>query len=441
MPSRPRSSLTLALVGLAVVACSSGGAAGGFGDAGTALKHDAKTDGADARSDTAPPDVTVLPTCTDCDHDGYVAPEDCNDNDALINPDAYDFIGDQVDNDCDGTVDNPVVTCETIPAAAPGSPLDFARAADLCAQRAITHTGKPFDPIVSAAWGQVSGLGAGQTLWTSKTKSEQINIVSSFGQNTARLGKTMFGLSNGPWGATDPRSSPALDPPGFNLANACSDIPLKGPDCQSLAGSAAGRDGGLPVVSVQDWAELTLTVQVPVNASGMSFDFAFFSSEFNEWWQSSANDAFFALVTSKTLDGTNVARGADGLGVTVNSGFFELCPVFPGPAGLQEPAALQPCVGTAGSSTVPGSLLGTGYDGAATSTNDTAKNIEGMTYVYGGGSGWLQAKLPVTPGEQLEVRIVIMDTFDGIKDSVVLVDGFAWQASPPSAVVVARPPK
>jgi len=419
---------------------SDGGTQGSGGD-GSATHGDAKggNDGQPQSLEAAMP-MEAAPLCTDCDHDGYVPPEDCDDNNPLVNPDAYDF-PDGIDNDCDGTIDNPVVTCETTPVTAPGTPTDFARAADLCAQHAITHTGKPFDPVVSAAFGQVSGLGSGQTLWTSKTKPEQINIVSSFGSNKAQLGQTMFGLSNGPWGALGPRSTAALDPVGFNLSDACSDIPLLGNDCLSLTGNMSAAN-----VSVQDWGELTLTIQVPINAGGLSFDFTFFSSEFNEWWESSANDAFFALVTSKTISGTNVAKGSDGLAVTVNSSFFQLCPESPGPAGLQNSAALQQCVGVNGSSTVHGALNGTGYDGAgagggadAAAAADTVQSIEGNTYIYGGGTGWLNAAFPVTPGEQLELRIVIMDTFDGIKDSVVLVDGFTWQPMAPTTTGVTRP--
>jgi len=429
----------------ALLDCSSGGSSGGSGfgggdagvDAKTGAGRDATTDAFPPTAEAAPP-VETAPLCTDCDHDGYPAPADCNDNDPAVNPDAYDFVGDGVDNDCDGTVDNPVVTCETIPATAPGTPQDFARAADLCPQRAITHTGKPFDPVVNALWGEVQGTGTGSTLWTSKTKPQQVNIVSSFGQNAAQVGKTMFGLANGPWGATDPRGSPALDPAGFNLIDACGDIPLAPQDCVSLTGNKAAAS-----VSVQDWAELTLWLQVPVNASGLSFRFAFFSSEFNQWWQSAANDAFFALVTSKTLKGTNVAIDSTGLGVTVNSSFFQLCPAPPGPAGLMESAALGQCVGVGGSASVAGSLAGTGYDGAGASSDagapDTVRSVSGDLYVYGGGTGWLSAAFPVTPGEQLEVRVVIMDTFDGLKDSVVLVDGFTWQQSPPASVGVSRP--
>ncbi|HEY2510040.1 MAG TPA: putative metal-binding motif-containing protein, partial [Polyangiaceae bacterium] len=373
---------------------------------------------------------------TDCDHDGYDAPADCDDFDATVNPEAYDFPGDAIDNDCDGQADDPVDTCETVPTSTPGTPADFARAADLCAQRSITHTGAVFDPLIRAEWGQVKGPGGAQ-VFTSQTKPQQVNIVSSFGQNAVRQGKTMFGLSNGPWGATDPRSSPALDPAGFKLDDACADIPLTGLDCAGLSGNTATAK-----LSVQDWAELTLWVKVPSNAHAMHFDFAFFSSEFNQWWNAAANDAFFVLVSSASLSGVNVAKDAHGLAITVNSGFFQLCPAPPGPAGLSQSkaAGLQQCVGPAGDAAqgILGALAGTGYDGAAVGSNDTATAVDGSEYVYGGGSGWLTGSFGVTPGEELQMRIVVMDTFDGLKDSTVLVDKLGWEPGPPAGVV--RPP-
>jgi hypothetical protein len=373
----------------------------------------------------------------DCDGDGYLVPADCDDFNPQVNPEAYDFIGDGIDNDCDGTVDNPVVTCETVPSTPPGTPEDFARAGDLCAQRSKTNAGTIFDPLVRAAWGQVSGSG-GQQVWTSTTKPQQVNIVSAFGQNSPREGKTMAGLANGPWGGADPRNAPALDPAGFHLDDACSDIPLTGLDCDALTDNSP-----VGAVSVQDWAELTLWVKVPRNAGSMHFDFLFFSSEFNQWWNSSANDAFFALVSSKTLSGTNVARDAHGLAITVNSDFFQLCPAPPGPSGLAaaKAQALQQCVGISGDSSqgILGTLLGTGYDGAATGPNDTALAVDGSEYIYGGGSGWLTTSFGVTPGEELQLRIVIMDTFDGLKDSVVLIDQLGWDPGPPTGV--SRPPR
>ena len=397
--------------------------------------------GADGSTSSSAPiagsDASILCSHSDCDGDGYVVPADCDDFNPQVNPEAYDFIGDGIDNDCDGIVDNPVVNCETAPATAPGSPTDFARAADLCAQRSKTNAGTIFDPMIRAAWGQVSGTG-GEQVWTSTTKMEQVNIVSAFGQNTPRSGKTLFGLSNGPWGATDPRNSPALDPAGFHLDDACSDIPLMGLDCDALTDNSP-----MGAISVQDWAELTLWVKVPTNAASMHFDFMFFSSEFNQWWNSSANDAFFALVSSKTIAGANVARDTHGLAITVNSDFFQLCPAPPGPSGLDpsKAAALQQCVGVAGDATqgILGTLAGTGYDGAAAGPNDSALAVDGSEYIYGGGSGWLTTGFGVTPGEELQMRIVLMDTFDGLKDSVLLVDNLGWD--PTQVVGVSRPPR
>lgn len=383
----------------------------------------------------AGPDGDLFGTCghPDCDGDGYTTPADCDDTNPMINPEAFDFVGDGIDNDCDGTVDDPVLTCETIPATTPGSPTDFARAADLCAQHSITNAGTVFDPLVHATWGQVQGLGPGETLWTSQTKPAQVAIATSLGQNQPRQGRTMVGLANGVWASTDPRNDPALDPAGFHINDACSDIPLVGQDCASLTDGTPS--GG---VSVQDWAELTLTVKIPSNVQTAVFDFAFFSSEFNQWWSSAANDSFFVLVTSQGFQGQNVAKDQNGLAITINSGFFQLCPAPPGPPGLSadKSAAIETCVGVGGdpSQSIFGALAGTGYDGAASSANDTALAVDGSEYVYGGGSGWLTTKFPVVPSETIQMRIIVADTFDGLKDSAVLLDALRWEPTSESSV-------
>lgn len=387
-------------------------------------------------------DGGLLATCEkqapDCDGDGYPVGVDCDDGNARVNPEAYDFPDDKIDNDCSGKADDPVLTCETVPAMAPGTPLDFARAADLCAQRSKTSGGAPFDPLVKAEWGQVKGLGPGQRIWISQTKPAQVNIVSSFGQNTPRVGGSMAGLATGPWAATDPRNSAPLDDPMFKLVDACSDIPLTSQDCAVLSNGAPA--GG---VSVQDWAELTLWLKVPSNAQALGLSFAFFSTEFNQFWNASLNDAFFVLGTGKGLEGRNLAVDEKGRAITVNSGFFQLCPPYPGPMGLsaEKLDALKPCVGVSGDmqKNVYGALMGTGYDGAgAGSTDGTVLSMNGQKYMYGGGTGWLSAHFTVVPGDSIVLRLIIHDTFDGYKDSAVLVDGFRWEPGP--AVGIDRPP-
>lgn len=405
---------------------------------GSNAARSAFDDGGAPASDATPPltDTGSLCLQADCDNDGYASPLDCNDNDALVNPDAFDFKGDGIDNDCDGTADDPVESCETIPAQLPGSPTDFARAADLCAQKTKRSDGTVFDPLVKAAWGSVKGYGPGQRIWESVTKDSQVGIVSSFGSNATRQGQTMIGLANGPWGAKRPRESDALDDPNFKLNDACSAIPLSTLDCASLSNGAPA--GG---VSVQDWGELSLWIKVPSNAQAVLFDFAFFSSEFNQFWNASLNDAFFALVSSSTFHGDNVAKDGNGLAITVNSGFFQICPAAPGPAGLSQDkaVALQECVGTSGDAAkgIVGSVAGTGYDGAGSPPGDgTAMSQDGTKkYIYGGGSGWLSAAFPVTPGEELQLRLIILDTFDGLKDSAILLDSMRWSlATAPAGV-------
>lgn len=377
----------------------------------------------------------------DCDGDGYDRPADCNDDDPSVNPDAFDFAGDKVDNDCDGIIDNPVETCETSPASPPGTPEDFARSLDICPQRAKNKAGATVDPLLKTAWGKVSGPGLGAQNWTSETKPAlQTNIVSSFGQNVPRKGITMAGLSTGRWGAKTPRDDDALDPPAYGLLDACASIPLAPSDCAIL--SNGSPKGG---VSVQDFAELDVWLQVPSNAKGVSFDFSFFTSEFNQYWNTATNDAFFVLASNATMQGVNVAKQADGAGISVNSGFFQLCPKTPPPGLFADKAiALGKCVGNDGDAAaqVFGSLTGTYFDGSASAPFDqTVTSTDGTKkYLYGGGTGWLTVAFPVTPGEQIMLRFMIMDTFDGLKDSSVLLDRLTWIAVPTVAAVV-RPPK
>ncbi len=375
----------------------------------------------------------------DCDGDGYTAAQgDCDDHDKTINPEAYDFPGDNVDNDCDGTKDNPVPNCTG--SGSQTAALDYARTLDLCPQRATTKTGRPFDPIVSAQWANVGGMQA---------SPKQIGRKATFGDNAARNGADLVGMSTGVLGDPDPRGSAnsaiygGLFPP--QIADPCSTLPLNATDCASVNNGTGGT------ATANDYAELKLTVKVPSNANGMSFDFSFFSSEFNEFWNSQFNDTFFALVTTQQIKGANVAKDAKGRAITVNSGYFQLCPAPPGPSGL-DPAKTGGLVNCVGQPTDPtkkilGSLHGTGFAGdllSPPSSNDTTPGTvdPSKTYVYGGGSGWLTSQFGVTPGEQMVIRFIIFDAGDEVLDSAVILDNVTWQKAPPAVVTgsVDRPP-
>jgi len=371
----------------------------------------------------------------DCDGDGYRMSEDCDDKDGTINADAYDFPGDGVDNDCDGTKDNPVTGCE--PTIGSTTPLDFARAADLCPQRSKSKKyGGTYDPVAKVEFGSIGG----------GTNMSATKILAKFGDNAPRAGASLIGLQSGPILTTKPREATPLT--FFPVSNGCAALSLNAADCKSLSNGAAPLPG-FPT-SVQDVQEVRMYVRVPSNAKAMVFDFAFFSSEFNEYWNSPFNDAFFALVTSKKIQSANVAKDSKGLALTVNSGFFQLCPAPPGPSGLSKPEALLkgPCVGVAGDATksIFGTLKGTYFDGAGIGSTDDTISTSGdagtTKYIYGGGSGWLTTKFEVEPGESLVIRFLVMDTSDGKLDSAAIVDNIRWEKAPPKVPTgeVERPP-
>ncbi len=402
-------------------------------DEGTDADDDTNLDDGGLTLDSVPPPAETTPGCKapgDCDGDGYSPPADCNDTDATINPEAYDFADDGIDNDCDGTKDNPVTSCTVTPGS--GVALDFGRAADLCPQRSKTKSGKPFDPLAKAEFGSVGA---------SSTHADAVKIVSALGGNKPRMGDTLFGMQSGPFGSTKPREAKAYD--FFPVTDACKAIPLNTEDCKSLSNGVAPLPGF--GAQVQDWAEVRLFIQVPSNAQAMLFDFAYFSTEFNEYWNSPFNDAFWALVTSGKIKGANVAKDAKGLALTVNSGFFQLCPKSPGPSGLDKVPALANCVGVDGDAAVKvfGTLKGTYFDGQGIGSTDDTVMSGGKKYIYGGGSGWLTTKFGVDPGEKIVVRFIVHDTSDGILDSAAIVDNIRWEKAPPKVITgeTERPPK
>ncbi|MGB0591399.1 MAG: MopE-related protein [Myxococcota bacterium] len=76
--------------------------------------------------------------CADFDDDGFCVPEDCNDSEEGINPDAEEFCGDGIDNDCDSLTDE---DCDDVPTVIDETTCEGAAAA-------LTSAGCLFAPIV-----------------------------------------------------------------------------------------------------------------------------------------------------------------------------------------------------------------------------------------------------------------------------------------------------
>jgi hypothetical protein len=365
---------------------------------------------------------------TDVDHDGYTVEQgDCNDCDRLVNPGAYDVPGNGVDEDCSGTADDEPANCDT------GLPVDgdgvaAARALGICRVARADAQGK------ERTWGLIR---AGYVFPDGSTAALQPGanqcgrlgdppnalshgVLPQFGTALKpRQGGALVALSTGiarPGRILLPsnkRASPdgasmctrSVPPMGFPVSaySTCGDL-------QSVPGQVDARD---PIA-------LELVLRVPTNAASLSFDFDFYTFEYHEFICSFFNDAFVALLYSRTPDlpaNHNIAFDSQGNPVSVNNGFVEVCAPFTyaGSKGMTPFTRPFPCkLGVA-------ELAGTGFENRAA-------------------TGWLQTHSNVVPGEEITLRFAIWDSGDEILDSTVLLDNFKWDARPGSTITVRPPP-
>jgi hypothetical protein len=481
------------LVGLFVVgACSSSdNGGGGFGDSGSAdsgqldgsmksdtgVSRDSASDGLMLGQDTIGSDTTTspdatteagfafdgfglpdgfesdAPICPDDDGDGFVACGpgcpvicDCDDHNSLVNPCAFDTnaasgdpVGsDGIDNDCDGIVDNLRVCDGPAPATpAPGVTYtavsstfvqghdtvasDFANASDLCDNLQCQR-------IVSATW-------------YGPNNSDAHRITPHMGSNfSPKLGAMMSFLSNGI--ADDDIDDPGPTPPlyrtgdGTDLGNTYTNpYPFSAAENTNPCGVGTAETATSP--AVHDYTQLQLQIKAPINASGFSFMFNFFSEEYPVYVCAGFNDHFLALLTSKKYPGTTqISFDSSGHPIDVNNSFFTDCTSvtmaetagFPGPGTTTIAGYNHTCTGAL-------SLLNkTSYEIPYCCTGLTNGNDN-----YGSGAtDWLTTTAPISAGETFTLSFVVFDEQDGILDSAVNLDSFRWTSTPVSTPVTAR---
>ena len=141
-----------------------------------------------------------------------------------------------------------------------------------------------------------------------------------------------------------------------------------------------------------DYVEMRISTTVPVGTMGLSYDFAMFSTEYPNYYQTQFNDMYIAWLESEQWTG-NVSFDDMGHPISLNAGFLDYKDApnpFDCPAPCQAPE-----------------LQGTAMEGHA-------------------GTRWLTTTAGVTPGEEIELVLGVFDLSDTILDTVILLDNFKW---------------
>jgi len=325
----------------------------------------------------------------------------------------WDIPGNNCDDDGDGTIDNPP-TCDDAITPGAATAEDFAKALGICATAAKDGYGV-VKAEVTRGYGSSQAPNGGQT-----------GVLTKFGNVIKpREGKKLAVLStgyanefNGPTGNRSFQNGQLWDysgalPPGFpKAASGCPQAP-----------------------DTNDVVNLKLTLKAPKNASGVRFDFNFYSSEWPQYICSEFNDGFLAYLTAKGFNGgkgDNMSFDSKKNPVSVNNGFFDRC--TPNVDIGCAPGAKK------ATSTCPGGvdeLRGTGF-GVDGDYCPAILGGSGKTSTNGGATGWLTSSAPVQAGEEFTLEFMIWDTGDSDLDSSVLIDNFKW-AEGEVTVITDRP--
>jgi hypothetical protein len=382
------------------------------------------------------------PMTLDQDGDGWTPLDgDCCDvvtancqNPALVNPGAYEYPGNGVDDDCNpATPDNqPPPSCSANALFANVTGDDLVKAMDLC-----QFTTESPASLKDKTWGviQTKLLLADGTTALPANNNVQVGVLTSYGPNVLpKKYATMAALSSGT--ARAPTDPGYVHPQNGSLASQTGNY--NGNTQVTIQSTYLAPNGGKPPSPAQcanactsgcdqayDSVNLWARIRVPTNARSFSYQFKFYSAEYPEYLCNKFNDFFVALYKSSWMpdpnanppqkalpNDTNIAFDANGNPVSVNNGFFQVCfPYFNAPAGTCPSGTLE--------------LVGTGMGGWNNSLTD------------GGGTDWLTNTAPVVPGETIELQFVIWDAGDHNVDSLLLLDHFRWGLTP-SAVGVTK---
>ncbi len=140
--------------------------------------------------------------------------------------------------------------------------------------------------------------------------------------------------------------------------------------------------------SANDYVELRFDLDVPPDVVSLSYDFAFFSTEYPYYYGSPFNDMYVGWLESEAWTG-NISFDADGNPISLNAGFLDY--------------------------------------------RDDGGNLPefaGTCMRQHAGTGWLSTNAGVVPGEHITVAFAIFDLSDSVLDSYAFLDNFSWGCEP-----------
>jgi hypothetical protein len=328
-----------------------------------------------------------------CDGDCCDVPGSCSNTPGLVNPGAYEVVGNLVDDDCDPATSDTVPQVNCSPGALSTTPTasDLAKSMELCQ----FTTQSP--PLAQRKWGVLAAqlLAADQV--STPPQAIQTGVLANYGPNVLpRKYTTMAALSSGT--ARDQGDPGWVQPNGgWGMGGYSSPPPVYLAAHNGVLQTKPGCPAGS---GANDSVNLKLRIRVPTNAKSFSFKFKFYSSEYPEWICTQYNDFFLALLTSQVPGipaDHNLSFDALNNPVSVNNGFFQVC---------------------SGCSAGTAELIGTGMGGNNGALTD------------GGGTLWLTTTSPIKPGEDMTIEFIIFDTSDHAYDSLVLLDDWKWDLNP-----------
>ena len=154
-------------------------------------------------------------------------------------------------------------------------------------------------------------------------------------------------------------------------------------DCSNTINGQFSQGG-----SANDYVEMRFELDVPPDVISFSYDFAFFSVEYPDYYGSQFNDMYVGWLGSELWTG-NISFDAAGNPISLNAGFLDFRD-----------------------------------DGA------NLAEFDNTCMKQHAGTNWLTTTAGVAPSEHITVVFAIFDLSDSILDSYAFIDNFQWGCDP-----------